>query len=70
MDDFSVGRAHHMYHPSGTKERHIWLLHRGLGHPSFGYMQHLLPYFFHIYQLLTLSVILESLLKVIELLIH
>ena len=41
MDDISVGRAHHMHHPSGTKERQIWLLHCRLGHPSFGYMQHL-----------------------------
>ena len=32
-----------MHHPSGTKERQIWILHRQLGHPSFGYMQHLFP---------------------------
>ena len=43
MDDFSVGRAHHMHHPIGIKERQIWLWHRRLGHPSFGYMKHLFP---------------------------
>ena len=43
MGDFIVGRAHHMHHSSGTKERWIWILHRRLGHLSFGYMQHLFP---------------------------
>uniref|UniRef100_A0A2N9HID0 GAG-pre-integrase domain-containing protein n=1 Tax=Fagus sylvatica TaxID=28930 RepID=A0A2N9HID0_FAGSY len=43
MDDFSVGRAHHMQHSVGVKEREIWLWHRRLGHPSFVYMKHLFP---------------------------
>ena len=43
MGDFIVGRAHHMHHSSGTKERRIWILHPRLGHLSFGYMQHLFP---------------------------
>ena len=42
MDDFSSGRANHMHHNTGTKERQIWLWHHRLGHPSFGYMKHLL----------------------------
>ena len=43
VDDFSSGRANHMYHTVGNKERQIWLWHHRLGHPSFGYLKHLLP---------------------------
>lgn len=39
MEDFSVGRAHHIQ--GNDKERQIWLWHQRLGHPSFGYMKHL-----------------------------
>ncbi|RVW28072.1 Retrovirus-related Pol polyprotein from transposon RE1 [Vitis vinifera] len=40
MDDFSSGKANHARHTS-DKERQIWLLYNRLGHPSFGYLQHL-----------------------------
>ena len=43
VDDFSLGRANHMHHTVSNKERHIWLWHHRLGHPSFGYLKHLLP---------------------------
>jgi hypothetical protein len=43
VDDFNMGRAHHMHHPVDNKGRQIWLWHRRLGHPSFGYMKHLFP---------------------------
>ena len=43
MDDFCVGRADHMHNPSSTKERQVWLFYHRLGHPSFGYKQHLFP---------------------------
>ncbi|KAK2989502.1 hypothetical protein RJ640_019601 [Escallonia rubra] len=42
MDDFSLGRANNVHH-TGTKKRQIWLWHRRLGHPSFGYLKHLFP---------------------------
>ena len=43
MDDFSVGRAHHMHRSSNLKVEQILLWHRRLGHPSFGYLQHVFP---------------------------
>ena len=43
VDDFSSGRANHMHHTVSNKERHIWLWHHRLRHPSFGYLKHLLP---------------------------
>ncbi|XP_057496097.1 uncharacterized protein LOC130781057 [Actinidia eriantha] len=43
MDDFSVGRAHHMYCLSDLKVEHILLWHHRLSHPSFGYLQHVFP---------------------------
>ena len=46
MDDFNIGRANHMHHPVGIKERQIWLWHQRLGHPSSGYMKHLFPELF------------------------
>ena len=46
MDDLSSGRANHMQHTVGNKERQIWLCHRRFGHPSFGYLRHLLPSLF------------------------
>jgi hypothetical protein len=46
VDDFSIGRAHHMYHPTDNKERQIWLWHLRLGHPSFRYMKNLFPELF------------------------
>lgn len=45
MDDFSSGKTYHTRHLS-DKERQIWLLHNRLGHPSFGYLQHLHPALF------------------------
>lgn len=41
VDDFSMGRAYHVHHPIDNKERQIWMWHRRLGHPSFGYMKYL-----------------------------
>ncbi|KAL6324799.1 hypothetical protein AAG906_018326 [Vitis piasezkii] len=38
-------KANHAQHTS-DKERQIWLLHNRLGHPSFGYLQHLFPALF------------------------
>ena len=42
VDDFSSGRANHMHHTVSNKERQIWLWQHRLGHPSFGYLKHLL----------------------------
>lgn len=46
MEDFTVGRAHHMHLPSDLKVEQILLWHRWLGHPSFGYLQHVFPNLF------------------------
>lgn len=46
MDDFTIGCAHNMNPPVDNKERQIWLWHGRLGHPSFGYMEHLFPSLF------------------------
>lgn len=46
MDDFSTGKANQMQHSSGAKHKQISLWHRRLGHPSFSYLKHLLPYLF------------------------
>ncbi|XP_035539890.1 uncharacterized protein LOC118344151 [Juglans regia] len=43
LDDFDPGRAYHTHHQPSNQERQIWLWHRRLGHPSFGYLRHLLP---------------------------
>jgi hypothetical protein len=46
MEDFSLGRAHHVSSVPGSKPQQIWLWHRRLGHPSFGYLRHLFPNLF------------------------
>ena len=46
LDDFSPGKAHHTHHQTSSHERQIWLWHRHLGHPSFGYLRHLFPSLF------------------------
>ena len=46
LDDFSPGKAHHTHHQTSSHERQIWLWHRRLGHPSFGYLRHLFPSLF------------------------
>ncbi|KAJ8642448.1 hypothetical protein MRB53_019142 [Persea americana] len=46
LDDFSPGKANHTHHHARSHERQIWLWHRRLGHPSFGYLRHLLPSLF------------------------
>ena len=46
LDDFSPGKANHTHHQTSIHERQIWLWHRRLGHPSFGYLWHLLPSLF------------------------
>ena len=43
VDDFSMGKAHSVKHSSTWKDQQLWLWHRRLGHPSFGYMKHLFP---------------------------
>ena len=45
MDDFSSRKANLARHTS-DKEWQIWLLHNRMGHPSFGYLQHLFPTLF------------------------
>ncbi|VVA23914.1 PREDICTED: Retrovirus-related Pol poly from transposon TNT, partial [Prunus dulcis] len=44
VDDFSPGMANSMTHPFDSKQKQIWLWHRQLGHLSFSYMKHLIPY--------------------------
>ncbi|CAL2278311.1 unnamed protein product [Prunus armeniaca] len=44
--DFSPGMANNVMHPFDNKQQQIWLWHRRLGHPSFSYMKHLIPYLF------------------------
>lgn len=46
IDDFSMGRAHHMHPLIDKKKRQIWLWHRRLGHLSFSYMKYLFPSLF------------------------
>ena len=46
LDDFNYGRANHVFQQHSSKEREIWLWHRRLGHPSFGYLRHLFPNLF------------------------
>ncbi|CAL2271706.1 unnamed protein product [Prunus armeniaca] len=46
VDDFSPGMANSVTHPFDSKQKQIWLWHRRLGHPSFSYMKHLIPYLF------------------------
>nr|KYP39292.1 Retrovirus-related Pol polyprotein from transposon TNT 1-94 [Cajanus cajan] len=55
MEDFSVGKAHHMYHPSNIKREQILLWHRRLGHPSFEYLKHVFPSLFSDTSLLNLK---------------
>lgn len=43
IDDFSIGQVHHVHQSGGIHERQLWLWHRRLGHPSFGYMKYLFP---------------------------
>ncbi|CAL8152255.1 unnamed protein product [Prunus armeniaca] len=50
VDDFSIGRANNVKYPSDDKHQQIWLWHRRLGHPSFGYMRHLLPELFSVFK--------------------
>ncbi|CAL8996783.1 unnamed protein product [Prunus brigantina] len=38
-----MGKAHSVKHSSTWKDQQLWLWHRRLGHPSFGYMKHLFP---------------------------
>ena len=46
LDDLSLGKANHTHHQTNSHERQIWLWYKCLGHPSFGYLRHLLPYLF------------------------
>lgn len=46
MEDFSLGRAHHVSSSLGSKQQQIRLWHRRLGHPSFRYLRHLFPNLF------------------------
>nr|KYP34930.1 Retrovirus-related Pol polyprotein from transposon TNT 1-94 [Cajanus cajan] len=55
MEDFSVGKAHYMYHPSNIKREQILLWHRRLGHPSFEYLKHVFPSLFSDTSLLNLK---------------
>ncbi|KAI5312648.1 hypothetical protein L3X38_041821 [Prunus dulcis] len=50
VDDFSMGHANSVKHPSDDKYRQIWLWHRRLGDPSFGYMRYLLPKLFSVFK--------------------
>lgn len=45
----SPPRAAHTHGPSSQarNQHQIWLWHRRLGHPSFGYLQRLFPSLFH-----------------------
>jgi hypothetical protein len=46
LNDFNHGKAHHVHHQLSSKEQEIWLWHRRLEHPSFGYLRHLFPNLF------------------------
>ena len=41
MEDVSTGHVHQIQ--SDVRERQIWLWHRRLWHPNFGYLKHLRP---------------------------
>ncbi|KAL6315103.1 hypothetical protein AAG906_035311 [Vitis piasezkii] len=42
MDDFKMGQTHHVGQLGDSEIEQIWLWHRRLSHPSFGYLKHLL----------------------------
>ena len=46
MDDFKIGQTHHVGHSGDSRIKQIWLWHRRLNHPSFGYLKYLLPSLF------------------------
>ena len=46
MDDFNMGQPHHVGRLGDSRIEQIWLWHRRLNHPSFGYLKHLLPSLF------------------------
>jgi len=46
MEDFNSSRVNLVQHSGGTNEKSIWLWHCRLGHPSFGYIKHLLTKLF------------------------
>lgn len=52
MEDFSIGKAHHMHCPHNLKMEHISLWHRRLGHPSFSYLK---PVFLDLFSYVSIS---------------
>lgn len=47
VDDLVAGQVHNVRSSAVENEKQLWLWHHRMGHPSFGYMKHVLPQLFN-----------------------